>query len=209
MILVKICGITNVEDALAAVEYGADFLGFVFAAESPRRAEPSTVQHIRRIVGGDVKTVGVFTDEADWVLKTIDECELDLAQLHGLQSEEFAQRIGAERVIRAVRVKGERTISNLELFPNAAYYLLDSYREGQAGGTGESFDWELAIKAKSYAKPIILSGGLNPKNVSEAVTRVKPFAVDVASGVEVRPGVKDHNKMKEFIENAKRADAVA
>ncbi len=206
MTLVKICGVTNVEDAVAAVELGVHFLGFVFA-DSPRRAELPTVKHIRRIIGSDARFVGVFTDEADWVIETIDSCELDLVQLHGCQSEEFAQRIGPERVIRAVRVKGEQTILNLEFFSNAAYYLLDSYRKGMAGGTGKTFDWKLAEKAKLYGKPVILSGGLTPANVYDAIKQVRPFAVDVASGVEARPGIKDHNKMKEFIENVRKADA--
>ncbi|MGB9620112.1 MAG: phosphoribosylanthranilate isomerase, partial [Armatimonadota bacterium] len=171
--------------------------------------EISTAKHIRRIVGGDVRTVGVFTDESDEVLRMIDECGLDYVQLHGAQSEEFAQKIGAERVIRAVRVKGERTIANLELFSNAACYLLDTYREGLAGGTGETFDWELAVRAKSAGKPIILSGGLKCDNVFAAVRKVRPFAVDTASGVESSPGVKDHNKIKEFVENVRKADSTA
>ena len=206
MTLVKICGITNVDDALAALSAGANFLGFVFA-ESPRKVDASTAKHIRRILGGDVRTVGVFTEESDDVLRIIDECELSFAQLHGGQSEEFAQRIGAGRVIRAVRVKGERTIAGLELFPNAASYLLDTYREALAGGTGETFDWDLAVQAKSFGKPILLSGGLNPGNVFEAVMRVRPFAADVSSGIEASPGIKDHEKIKEFIENVRKADS--
>ena len=204
MTLVKICGITNVDDALAALSAGANFLGFVFA-ESPRKVDASTAKHIRRILGGDVRTVGVFTEESDDVLRIIDECELSFAQLHGGQSEEFAQRIGAVRVIRAVRVKGERTIAGLELFPNAASYLLDTYREALAGGTGETFDWDLAVQAKSFGKPILLSGGLNTGNVFEAVRRVQPFAADVSSGIEASPGIKDHEKIKEFIENVRKA----
>ena len=205
MTLVKICGITNVDDALAAVNAGAGFLGFVFA-ESPRRVEPSTVRHIQRILAGNVKTVGVFTEESDEVLRIMDECGLSYAQLHGGQSEEFAARIGEQRVIRAVRVKSERTVAGLELFPNAAYYLLDTFREGVAGGTGETFDWELAVHAKSFGKPLILSGGLNPGNVSEAIREARPFAVDTASGVEASPGIKDHDKIKEFIQNARKAE---
>jgi phosphoribosylanthranilate isomerase len=108
-----------------------------------------------------------------------------------------------------MRVKGERTVAGLELFPNAAYYLLDTYREGIAGGTGETFDWDLAAGAKSFGKPIFLSGGLNPENVSDAVRQVRPFAVDAASGVEASPGIKDHDKIKEFIENVRKADATA
>ncbi|MCX8053789.1 MAG: phosphoribosylanthranilate isomerase [Armatimonadetes bacterium] len=206
MTLVKICGITNVADALAAVEAGANLIGFVFA-ESPRQIDPFTAKHIVRTVSGAVRTVGVFTEESSIVLKVMDECNLDYVQLHGGQSEEFAERIGAERVIRAVRVKGERTIANLDLFQNAIYYLLDTYREGIAGGTGETFDWELAIRAKSAGKPIFLSGGLNPENVFDAVQRVRPFAVDASSGLESSPGVKDHNKIKEFINNVRKSDA--
>ena len=208
MTLVKICGITNVRDALATLEAGANLIGFVFA-ESPRRIDVSTARHIRRIVGGDVRTVGVFTDESDEVLRIADECDLNYVQLHGGQSEEFARRIGAERVIRAVRVKSERSVANLDLFPSAACYLLDTYREGLAGGTGETFDWELAVRAKSFGKPIILSGGLNAQNVLAAVLKVRPFAVDTASGVESSPGVKDHHKIKEFIENVRKADSIA
>ena len=208
MTLVKICGITSVEDALAAASLAASFIGFVFA-ESPRKAHVSTVKHICRILGGDAKTVGVFTDESDDVLRTIDECKLTFAQLHGGQSEEFAERIGAGRVIRAVRVKNERTIGILGTFTQAAYYLLDTYREGIAGGTGETFDWDVAVKAKSLGKPVFLSGGLSPENVSEAVRAVRPFAVDASSGLEVSPGAKDHQKIKEFIDNVREADSVA
>ncbi len=206
MTLVKICGITNVEDALAAVEAGANLVGLVFA-ESPRRVEVSTAKHIGRILGGDVKIVGVFTEESGRVLRLMDECGLSYAQLHGGQSEEFAQRIGVERVIRAIRVRGERTIAALDMFPNAAYYLLDTYREDLVGGTGETFDWGLAVRAKSCGKPIFLSGGLSPKNVFEAVRQVRPFAVDASSGLESAPGVKDHDKIKEFIDNVRKADA--
>lgn len=208
MTLVKICGITSVDNALAAARHGASFIGFVFA-DSPRKADVSTVKHICRILGGDARTVGVFTDESDNVLRTIDECKLTYAQLHGGQSEEFADRIGPGRVIRAVRVKNERTIALLSTFAAAAYYLLDTYREGIAGGTGETFDWELAVRSKLLGKPVFLSGGLSPANVREAVKTVRPFAVDASSGIEVSPGVKDHQKIKEFIDNVREADSAA
>ena len=208
MTLVKICGITNVEDALAAAANGANFIGFVFA-ESPRRCEPATAKHIRRILGGDVKTVGVFTDESDEVLRSMDECELDYAQLHGYQTDEFARRIGAARVIRAARVKSERSISALAEFTEAAFYLLDAFREGIAGGTGTTFDWSLAGPAKELGRPVLLSGGLNPGNVEEAIRTARPFAVDVASGVEAAPGLKDHAKIKEFMDNVRKADNTA
>ena len=208
MTRVKICGVTNVEDALAAAQNGASFIGFVFA-ESPRKCDPATAKHIRRILGGDVKTVGVFTEESDEALRIMDECELDYAQLHGYLTEEFAWRIGAERVIRVARVKNESSITALAEFTQAAFYLLDAFREGIAGGTGTTFDWSLARLAKELGKPVFLSGGLNPGNVEEAIRTVRPFAVDVASGVEAAPGLKDHAKIKEFMDNVRKADNTA
>lgn len=205
MTLVKICGITSVEDALAAASLGASLIGFVFA-ESPRRADAMTAKHIARILGGDVKTVGVFTEESDEVLRTMDELDLTYAQLHGGQSEEFARRIGGSRVIRAIRVRNEHSLNLLAEFQEAAFYLLDTYKPGVMGGTGEVFDWSLAESAKSLGKPIFLSGGLTPDNVGEAIGRVRPFAVDASSGIEESPGKKDHTKIKEFIDNARKAD---
>ncbi len=205
MTLIKICGITSVEDALASVECGATLLGFVFA-ESPRRAEIDTVKHIRRIVGGDVRTVGVFTDESDEVLRIMEECELTYAQLHGNQSERFAEKLGHERVIRVARVKDEDSIDELANFQCATFYLLDTYVKGTAGGTGETFNWNLALRAKSLGKPIFLSGGLNAENVGAAVEAVRPFGVDTASGVESSPGKKEHVKIKEFANHVKNAD---
>jgi len=203
--LIKICGITNIEDAIECVRLGANMLGFVFA-DSPRRADVETVKHINRIIGGDAKTVGVFTEETDEVISIMNECDLTYAQLHGGQSEEFAQRLGAHRVIRAVRIKNEWSLENLAGFTHAAFYLLDTYKMGVAGGTGETFDWELAVRAKSIGKPVLLSGGLNPENVTEAIRVVQPFAVDVSSGVEDQPGKKDLAKVKEFINNVRNAD---
>jgi phosphoribosylanthranilate isomerase len=206
MTLVKICGITNIEDAVAAVEYGADMLGFIFA-ESPRRADVRTVHEIlKHHKISRLKTVGVFTEESDEVIRIIDECGLNYAQLHGGQSEDFASKIGADRVIRVARVKDESSLASLANHTHAAYYLLDTYKKGQAGGTGETFDWKLAVKAKSLGKPIILSGGLRPENIAEAIKRVRPYTVDISSGVEICPGKKDHNKIKELIENVRAAD---
>ena len=208
MTFVKICGITCVEDALAAAKLGANILGFVFA-DSPRQAEPATVKHIMRILGGDVKTVGVFTEESEEVLRLIDDLGLAYVQLHGGQSDEFAHRIGGSRVIRAVRIRNEASLNALTDYQASVYYLLDSYRPGIAGGTGEVFDWTLAAQAKSFGKPVFLSGGLTPGNVAEAIETVRPYAVDVASGVEESPGRKDHTKVKEFIENVRKADAAS
>ncbi len=208
MTFVKICGITNLDDAIAAVNAGANMLGFIFA-ESPRRVRPQTVKHIQRVLAGDVKTVGVFTEETDDVQRIMDECELTYAQLHGGQSEEFARKLGASRVIRVARVSDEASVDALAASPEAIYYLLDTYRKDKAGGTGETFDWSLAVRAKSLGKPVILSGGLHPGNVEEAVRTVAPFGVDVSSGVETSPGIKDHAKIKEFIDNVRKADTAA
>jgi phosphoribosylanthranilate isomerase len=208
MTIIKICGITSVEDALAAANMGANMLGFVFA-DSPRQADPATVKHIIRILGGDVKTVGVFTEESDEVVRAMDDLDLTYAQLHGGQSEEFAHRIGGSRVIRAIRVRNEGSLNLLADFQEAAFYLLDTYRPGVMGGTGEVFDWSLAARAKSFGKPLFLSGGLTPENVADAVAAVQPLAVDASSGVEESPGRKDHLKIKEFIENVRKADAAS
>lgn len=207
MTLVKICGITQIEDAIASAQAGANVLGFVFA-DSPRRASVETVKHIDRILGGDVRMVGVFTEESDDVLRIMDECHLDFAQLHGNQSEEFARRIGSDRVIRVVRVRDKESIAALERYPTSAYYLFDTYRTGMAGGTGKTFDWDLVAQTP-IDKPVILSGGLNPQNVREAIRVVRPAWVDVSSGVEVAPGVKDHKVVKEFIDNVRAEDTDA
>ncbi|MCE5197627.1 MAG: phosphoribosylanthranilate isomerase [Armatimonadota bacterium] len=208
MTLVKVCGITSVEDALACADMGADMLGFVFA-ESPRRANASIVKGIVEALEGRVGTVGVFTEESDEVFKILDECRLDYAQLHGGQSEEFVSKIGAERVIRVARIKDEGSVDALGEFNSAAFYLLDTYKKGQAGGTGETFDWDLAVRAKRLGKLIILSGGLKPENVGDAIRAVRPYAIDVSSGVEACPGKKDLSKVKELIKNVREADDIA
>lgn len=205
MTLIKMCGITNIEDAIECTRLGANLLGFIFA-DSPRRVEVDTVRHINRIIGGDVKTVGVFTDESDEVLEIMNRCELTYAQLHGGQSEDFARRFGRDRVIRVARVQDEASVDALAICEEAVFYLLDTYKKGIPGGTGETFDWELAARAKSLGKPVFLSGGLNPENVAEAIRGVQPYAVDVSSGVEASPGKKDLAKVKEFIDNVRKAD---
>lgn len=205
MTLIKVCGITNIQDAMEAVNMGADFLGYIFA-DSPRKADIATVMQVQSAIAGRVKTVGVFTAESDEVFKIIDNCKLDYVQLHGGQSEEFAERIGADKVIRVLRVKDAGSLDLLSDYKAAAYYLLDTYKKGISGGTGETFNWDLAIKAKEYGKPVFLSGGLTPDNIAEAIRMVQPFAVDVSSGVELCPGKKDYSKMKELIDHVREAD---
>lgn len=211
MIRVKICGITNIEDALAAIEAGADALGFVFA-ESPRKVDVATAGGILERIPPFVTTVGVFANQdVDEVFKIWKRTGLHFAQLHGVLgpiTDLVAPNsgFGWYRIIRAVRVKCEEDIGQAAKDRPSrmcAALLLDAHVEGLMGGTGQTFDWDLAVMAQSLGKPIILAGGLTPENVAEAVRKVRPYAVDVSTGVEASPGKKDHSKIKEFIDNAK------
>ncbi len=204
MVKVKICGITNREDALFAVSSGADAKGFVFA-ESPRRITPEKALSIIRVLPPFITTVGLFVDEsAATVEDIIKECRLDAVQFHGNETPDYCQRFcGRKKVIKAFRIKNKETFSQLELYHNVDAYLLDAYSRDKKGGTGERFDWGLAQEAKRFARPVILAGGLTVGNVKEAIEIVKPYAVDVSSGVEASPGKKDPQLLKEFICNAK------
>lgn len=200
---VKICGITNREDALAAVDAGVDALGFIFA-ESPRRISPEAATAIITMLPPFISTVGVFVNEApETIDRIVRKCGLHYVQFHGEESPGICNRLG-RRAIRAIRVKNEESLESLDAYRVCAF-LLDSYTEGTAGGTGKVFRWELATHPLVRDKRIILSGGLNPGNVVEAVRKVRPYAVDVCSGVELSPGQKDPCRMKEFISNAKHA----
>jgi len=202
MVKVKICGITNLEDALAAVNWGADALGFVFAP-SPRQVTPQQVASIVAGLPPFVCKVGVFVDSGlPEVKETMRACSLDLAQLHGSESPDFCQEL-FPRVIKSFSVKDESVLALLPQYKVSAY-LLDSYNEALKGGTGRSFDWGIAKKARRYG-PIILSGGLTSANVRQAISLVRPYAVDVSSGVESKPGVKDHAKLQAFLEIVKKA----
>ena len=198
---VKICGITNSEDAQAAVEYGADALGFVFA-KSPRQVTKELSRDIIRNLPPFVTTVGVFVDEQADVIKEIcDFCGIHTVQLHGNESPLYLNDLKGYKIIKAFRVKEEDDLKQLANYKPHAF-LLDSYVKGVMGGTGVSFKWEIARQAHKYGT-IILSGGLTPKNVKEAIQMVKPYAVDVSSGVESSPGKKDKSLLKRFIANAK------
>jgi len=202
MVKVKICGITNLEDALAAVNWGADALGFVFAP-SPRQVTLQQVANIVARLPPFVCKVGVFVDSGlSEVKETMKACSLDLAQLHGSESPDFCNEL-FPRVIKSFRVKDESVLALLPQYKVSAY-LLDSYNEALKGGTGRSFDWGIAKKARRYG-PIILSGGLTSANVRQAISLVRPYAVDVSSGVESKPGVKDHAKLQAFLEIVKKA----
>lgn len=201
---VKICGITNVEDGCVAAEGGADALGFIFYEKSPRFVSIEKVSHIIRSLPPMIMKVGVFVDaQEEFVLRAIRECGLSLLQFHGAESPEYCLQFGL-MTMKAFQVRDEESLSHLADFKTDAW-MLDAYAPGKLGGTGEKFNWDLAIEAKKLGRPIFLAGGLTPENVAEAVQRVQPYAVDVSSGVEVSPGNKDHGKVKAFIQAAKGA----
>ncbi len=206
MTWIKICGITNMEDALEAASMGVDALGFVFAP-SPRRIAPSIAREICRSLSRLILKVGVFVNQDfSEVEKIAIECGLTALQFHGDESPEYCQRVSLP-IIKALRIKGFESLKEMERFPQTAL-LLDTFSPVQADGTGISFPWEIALKAKEM-RNFILSGGLNPGNVGEAIQYVKPFGVDVSSGVESRPGKKDLFKMTEFVKEVRKADEKA
>lgn len=201
---IKICGITRADDALAAARAGADALGFVFHPDSPRYVTPDDAREIISALPPFITTVGVFVDEElEAVNRIARDTGLDAVQLHGTEPPEYCRGVEG-RVIKALRVKDDSDIEAVGYYEVSAV-LLDAFREGVPGGTGKTFDWTLAEKAVEESDRIILSGGLNPENVAEAVRRVRPYGVDVSSGVESGPGHKHHDLVREFIERARGA----
>jgi phosphoribosylanthranilate isomerase len=201
---VKICGITSVEDAQTAIAAGADLLGFVFYEKSPRHVTLEQAAAIARTVPPYVLRVGLFVNapEAE-VGEALSACGLQLLQFHGDETPEYCRQFGAMSM-KAFRVKDAATIQSLPEYPTDAW-LLDAFVPGQQGGTGHTFNWDLAVEAVKLGRPVFLAGGLTPENVGEAVRRVRPFGVDVSSGVEAGPGKKDPAKVKAFIAAAKAA----
>ncbi len=199
---IKICGITNIEDALAAVDYGADALGFVFYPASPRYVSPQTAREITSFLPPFVTTIGVFVNEEESKIKEIMKyAGINVLQLHGDEPPEMCSIW--HKVIRALRVKDLIDLKPLAACSVSAF-LLDAYSSGQFGGTGQIFNWDIAVEAKRYGH-IILSGGLNPDNIEKAIKWVRPYAVDVSSGIEAEKGKKNLKKMKLFIERARGA----
>ena len=202
---VKICGITNVADGLAAAEAGADLIGLMFAEKSPRRISLATAKEIARSLPPSVVKVGVFVNPPEeLVLRAIGECGVTLLQFHGDEPPEFCTGFGLMS-IKAFRIRDAESLKPIPHFPTDAY-LLDAYSASALGGTGETFNWGLAMEAKKFGKPIFLAGGLTPENVASAVRQVQPFAVDVSSGVESAPGKKDAEKVRLFIEKVRQFD---
>jgi len=202
---VKICGVTRVQDALAASEAGADAVGLMFYERSPRFVMRQRAADIIAALPPFVAKVGVFVDAPEEeVRRTISECGLDTLQFHGQESPEYCRRFGL-KVIKAFRIRDAQTLAAAGAYDQETW-LLDSYAEGAPGGTGKSFNWDLAATVVRGGGRILLAGGLTPENVGQAVTQVRPFGVDVSSGVESAPGIKDSAKIRAFIEAA-RADA--
>ncbi len=197
---VKICGITRTEDALKAVEFGADALGFVFYPGSPRYVEPGRAREIISALPPLVTAVGVFVNEDPSRIEEISKTAgIDIVQLHGDEPAEFCSLW--PRVVKAFRVREFSDLSPLEKYRVSAF-LLDTYSPDMPGGTGQVFNWDIALEAKRFGT-VILSGGLTPDNIEKAVRWVRPYAVDVSSGVEADKGIKDLEKMRLFIERAK------
>lgn len=198
---VKVCGMTSLEDALMAVGFGADAVGFVFYRKSPRFVTEKLVKSI--VLPPFVNKVGVFVNEtAERINRIADACRLDTIQLHGDESPAFCRKL-RRRVVKAIRL---RDAQSLELMPRYEVdgFLLDAYAEKIPGGTGLTCDWKLALRARKFG-PVILAGGLNPGNVEDAVNQVQPYGVDVCSGVEKSPGKKDRAKVRDFILAARKA----
>jgi phosphoribosylanthranilate isomerase len=203
MIKIKICGITNLDDALAAADAGADALGFNFYKKSPRYIEPERAIEIIAQLPPFIMPVGIFVNEREERIREIQHMTcIQAIQLHGDESPEFCQRF-ENRVIKAFQVRDKESIKHMAHYRVGAF-LLDSYKDGLRGGTGTTFDWHLAVVAKTFGR-IILAGGLTPENVTEAVKLVQPYGVDVAGGVEKEKGIKDHAKLKKFIAEVRRA----
>lgn len=195
---VKICGITCLEDGLAAAEAGADAIGLMFYRPSARYIEPALAKPIADALPPFVHRVGVFVNPtAEEVRQTLATCPLDALQFHGEESLDFCRQFGV-RVIKAFRMRDASSLEELARFPVEAW-LLDAYVEGQRGGAGRTFNWELAVQAKSLGRPILLAGGLHPENVAAAIAQVQPYGVDVSSGVEVTRGRKDPGRLQAFM----------
>lgn len=207
MIQVKICGITNAADALAAIDAGANLLGFNFYEKSARHITEAEAAKIRPRLPKKVQAVGIFVNApAAEVAGLCKSLKLDAAQLHGDESPEAVAELARKLPVwKAFRVEPDFRLETLDEYPGATAFLFDAAHTGQYGGTGRTTDWDVARRA-ALGHRIILAGGLNLENVAAAVRIVRPYAVDVASGVESKPGKKDHGRMREFIQEVRRGE---
>jgi phosphoribosylanthranilate isomerase len=202
--IVKICGITNAADALAAAASGADALGLMFYPGSPRHVPLKAAAEIARQLPPFIIKVGVFVNAPeDDVLRAIGDCGLNVVQFHGDETPEYCAQFPV-MTIKAFRIRDAGSLKSLPDYQTDAW-LLDAHVPDKLGGTGAIFNWDLALEAQKLGRPVFLAGGLTPENVADAVRRVRPYAVDVSSGVEESPGKKDHAKVAAFIQAAKQA----
>lgn len=203
MLRIKVCGITRLSDGMAAACLGVDAIGFVFAKNSPRYVLPDVAASMRALLPPFVSTVGVFVDESlETVRQVALKCKLDWIQLHGNESPEYCEAFEF-KTLKAVRVKDHSSIDAMAAYAGCVDgFVLDAYVPGCEGGTGRCFDWRLAVEAKAHG-PIILSGGLTVDNVKDAIAKVRPIGVDVSTGVETRPGIKDLEKIRRFVEEVR------
>jgi len=205
MTRIKCCGMTRVEDALLAAQLGADAIGLVFTARSKRQTTPARAREIVAALPPFVATVALFMDDdADRVRQVIDEVQPSLLQFHGSETDGWCAQFGRPFLKAIAMGEGAAALPRLREYPRAAALLLDGHGFGEAGGSGKAFDWSLL--PRELAQPVILAGGLHSGNVAEAVRLLRPWAVDVASGVESSPGIKDPDKLAAFIHAVRAAD---
>jgi phosphoribosylanthranilate isomerase len=204
---VKICGVRSIEEAEAAIEAGADALGFNFWPRSPRYISQNAARSVIERVAPLISSIGVFVNEDQRrIADIVSDVGLSAVQLHGDETPEFCAGLGSIKIIKAIRVESNFDCASLTSYP-VSMVLLDANIKGSYGGTGKVFDWRVAVEAKRYAR-IILAGGLTIENVREAIATVKPVAIDVCSGVESEPGRKDPDKVRRFMAEVARANAM-
>jgi len=204
MVKVKICGITNLEDALAALFNGADAIGFVFYENSPRCIEPLKARKISRILPKNILRAGVFVNAQEKRIKKVARlCNLDILQFHGNESCGYCDKFKGYKVVKAFKVSGKIDLAGIKKYKTYGY-LFDTFSKSKAGGTGKKFNWNLLQNTDKINGRVFLSGGLNSRNVKNAVKKLHPDWVDVSSSVEARPGKKDHKKIRQFIRAVKK-----
>ena len=200
MMKIKICGLTNKDDALNAIALNVDALGFIFYEHSPRYISPEKVETFVLDLPPFINTIGVFVNATpDYINSVVKRCKLNGIQLHGSEPPEFCTQFSLP-TIKAIPVREHSDITAIPKYKGCVNgILLDTKAENVHGGTGKTFDWGLALEAKEYDTPLILSGGINAKNIEKALKMVAPYGIDICSGVEKEPGIKDYNKMQELI----------
>jgi len=217
MVKVKICGITNLEDAMAAVDAGCDALGFIFSKSSPRYITPRKAGEIIKRLPRAVIKIGVFVNAKEkYIKQVVRRLGLNMLQFHGEESAQFCRKFKHYKIIKAFKLpvgtglKPVPTKNSLDLQNMLQYkpfaYLFDTYSPSQAGGTGKQFNWELVRHIGALERPVFLSGGLKSANVLKAIKSVRPDWVDASSSLESAPGIKDHHKVKKFIETVKKSE---